>query len=94
MSLHAPSLKTALSVLNVGPNSILVIDGRVIDVDSLCSDAELGHWLSSKGVCPRIIVTIPNRGESVRDAIKTISIEELEDIVKETKEARVVVPQG
>lgn len=78
-------VKQGLFALNVTPNTILVVDPTVIDIDALCTDQELGKWMFQRAICPSIICAVPRRGESLTDAIKTIPIEELERILAEAK---------
>jgi hypothetical protein len=81
-----PTIQSALSILNVGRNSILVLNRRSIDPEVIIEDRALCAWLASRGVCPQIICCIPaTTDERLEEAIKTISIDELERILTEAK---------
>lgn len=89
LDITAPNIQAALRVLNIGPNSILVINARSVDPDVLLQDRPLMNFMLSRGMCPSMIVCIPHTDyEPIEDVIKTVSIEQLEQILAECKAHR------
>ena len=89
LDIAAPSVQAALHVLNIGPNSILVVNTRSIDIEALLANRILCDFMMSRGMCPSIIVCVPRTDyEPLEEVIKTVSIEQLEQILAEAKAHR------
>lgn len=89
LDITAPNIQAALRVLNIGPNSILVVNRRSIDPEMLLADRVLCNFMMSRGMCPSMIICIPHTDyEPLEEVIRTMSIEHLEQILAECKAHR------